>query len=227
MNNKLTSLFLVTLFITSAMIAVPSAAAHFTLGANGPAGSETPRGGLPWLAAPNMAGTYSNPDNHVASHLAYVSPGVLYTPPNAQANYYSPNGSVLVDTTGDLKFYINISATDTGARPGTSQPGINISACCPNYLYIAIPPEFTPSTDWEESGATDAETINRGRGDSSSVSTTITNDHRFIQVGKFQGSHKVAPGWWFVRISAPNVTYPAPYPEPWLGTEVLSKDCTR
>ncbi len=216
MNNRLLSIFLVTLFITSALIAVPEASAHFTLGAQGTAGPTSPQGGLPWLSAPFQASLYGMPGAHANGHLAYVQPGSLYAPPNAQANYYSPNGSVLVDTVGDLKFYINVSVYN--AEYPTTSGAINISGCGPKFLYIAIPPEFTPPVDWTV-GSADYETTNRGRGDSSNVDTSITNDHRFIQVGKFASNHQIAPNWWYVRISAPNTTYPAPYPANWWPSE--------
>ena len=97
MNNRILSMLLVTLFITSAVMAVPTASAHFTLGdqtTNGPGGS---MGGLPW-APINSFGRYSKSDNHSAGigyqtgdgHLAYVTPGSLYMPISEQQNYYSP-----------------------------------------------------------------------------------------------------------------------------------------
>lgn len=231
-------MLLVTLFITSAVMAVPTASAHFTLGdqtTNGPGGS---MGGLPWV---NGIGRYSKPDNHSAGigyqtgdgHLAYVTPGSLYVPPNQQLNYYSPNGSVMVDTTGDLVFYINVShmlnqregpwisgmgpidiVCDDGVRV---EAGQGYSPVRPHFLYIAIPPDFTPPVDWMENEGQDGRTNNGGLGRASNVATTITNDYRWIQTGKFRGDHPYAPGWWFVRISAPDVNYPDPLPAQWLA----------
>jgi hypothetical protein len=238
MNNRILSMLLVTLFITSAVIAVPTASAHFTLGdqtINGPGGS---MGGLPWV---NGFGRYSKPDNHSAGigyqtgdgHLAYVTPGSLYVPPNQQLNYYSPNGSVMVDTTGDLVFYINVSqllnqregpwvsgmgpidiVCDDGVRV---EAGQGYSPVRPHFLYIAIPPDFTPPVDWMENEGQDGRTNNAGLGRASNVATTITNDYRWIQTGQFRGDHPYAPGWWFVRISAPDVDYPDPLPPWWMG----------
>jgi hypothetical protein len=75
------------------------------------------------------------------------------------------------------------------------------------YLYIAIPPEFTPPVDWE-AGFPDAQTTNLGLGETSNIETTITNDHNMIFTGKFNGRHQVAPGWWFVRISSTPEDFP-------------------
>ncbi|MCW3974638.1 MAG: hypothetical protein NWE86_00130, partial [Candidatus Bathyarchaeota archaeon] len=64
MNKRLLSMLLVTLFITSAIMAVPTASAHYTLGDQttmGPGGS---MGGLPWTTG--GFGRYSKPDNHSA-----------------------------------------------------------------------------------------------------------------------------------------------------------------
>ncbi|KON28343.1 hypothetical protein AC481_01800, partial [miscellaneous Crenarchaeota group archaeon SMTZ-80] len=248
MNKRLLSMLLVTLFITSAIIAVPTASAHYTLGDQTPMGPGGSMGGLPWT---NGFGRYSKPDNHSDGigyqigdgHLAYVTPGSLYVPLSDQAaNYYSPNGSIMVDTTGDLQFYINVSHYSGGVGAGNpidwsadQDNGGPISIMCdensifrvesdqgyapvkPHFIYIAIPPDFTPPVDWMENEGQDGRTQNAGLGRASNVATTITNDYRWIQTGKFRGDHPYAPGWWFVRISAPNVDYPDPLPEAWFG----------
>jgi len=162
---------------------------------------------------------------HKQGHIAFVQPGSLYVPPSDQANYYSPNGAIITDSVGDLYFYvcvsddlldgqtgpINISwrrtGDNTGASPlNTNSPdrGFELS----KYLYIAVPPEFTPPVDWAK-GSPDALTTNNGGGVSSNIQTTITNDYNFIQTGKFGSRHPVAPNWWFVRITATPIDFPA------------------
>ena len=172
---------------------------------------------------------------HVPGHQAFVQPGTLYIPPSDQLNYYSPDGAVLTDTVGDLFFYVCVSPftkdSAIGAPAPTEQAGpINVtwrsqadratgrgdrsdwsfpSLYQPSkYLYLAIPPEFTPPTDWA-AGWGDVLTTNQGYGDTSNVETTITNDHSMIMTGKFGPRHPVAPNWWFVRITAEPRDFPA------------------
>jgi len=157
---------------------------------------------------------------HVPGHIAFVQPGTLYVPPSDQANYYSPDGAVLTDTVGDLFVYIclsddlvdgqsgpiNISfrGTDTSNMLiGQPQSLYELS----KYIYIAIPPEFTPPVDWA-AGWGDVLTTNQGFGDTSNIETTITNDHNMIATGKFGPRHPVAPNWWFVRITAAPENFP-------------------
>ncbi|MEM3004495.1 MAG: carboxypeptidase-like regulatory domain-containing protein, partial [Candidatus Bathyarchaeia archaeon] len=164
---------------------------HYSLGFQGVNGPEAPMG--------NRLNTL--PDEHKIGHVAYVLPGSLYVPPSLQDNYYSPNGSVIVDTSGDLYFYINISST---AGP------VNITWESNDYfgrwLYIAIPPEFTPPKGWDTVFG----------GNSTYVWSSITNDRFFIETGRFHDRHPLAPNWWYIRISAPHHTYDGPNPA-WIG----------
>jgi hypothetical protein len=164
---------------------------------------------------------------HIPGHIAFARPGTLYVPPSDQFNYYSPDGAVLTDTVGDIFFYICVAdeyrILDNQYWDGQSGP-INISwrgetedflTRTPfslfeprKYIYIAIPPEFTPPVDWE-AGWGDAQTTNQGFGDTSNIETTITNDHQFIETGKFGSRHPVAPNWWFVRITSDPTYHPA------------------
>lgn len=173
---------------------------------------------------------------HVPGHIAFVRPGTLYVPPSDQFNYYSPDGAVLTDTVGDLFVYICIAddVSDEENKQvldpqndriwdGQSGP-INISwrgetnnflTRTPfelfeprRHIYIAIPPEFEPPVDWG-AGWGDIQTTNQGFGDTSNIETTITNDHQFIETGKFGSHHPVAPDWWFVRITSDPTYHPA------------------
>lgn len=235
MSKRILATLCVTLFIISVLASVSQVSAHYTLGdqKSSKIGEEN-AGGLRWTN--NHATTHTTasgpaydtwPYGHVPGHIAFVQPGSLYVPPSDQVNYYSPNGSVLVDTVGDLRFYICIA--DNVDKQGVLHPEwqagpINISwrantvsgrpadntADPPDlsrYLYIAIPPEFTPPVDWTR-GSPDLLTLNRGDGVRSNVETSITNDYNMIYVGKFQPNHPVAPGWWFVRITATPIEFP-------------------
>jgi hypothetical protein len=122
---------------------------------------------------------------------------------------------------GDMWFYINVSApiditwetTDQGTLPdGTPIGDPDKPDFQPHskWFYIAIPPEFGVPEGWNDpEGWDDPTTENSGWGNAASVITSITNDYRYIQVGKFKGSDLFAPGWWFVRVSAPAVEWPA------------------
>jgi len=191
-----TGLLFVTLLL-STFAGVQQVSANYTLGRQGTDGPEAPMGNP----------TNTMPDNHVTQayaeangytnfHLACVSPGLFYSPLSVQQNYYSPDGAVIVDTTGNLYFYINIS--NPANLSNTAQPGLDISWEKHNgrarWLYIAIPPEFTPVAD----------TTSKWR-----VVTSITIDYHFIKTGRFDQYHPLAPNWWYIAISAPNVTDPA------------------
>jgi len=132
---------------------------------------------------------------------------------------------VITDTVGDLFLYICIAdeITENDNEPIThaDQAGpINISwrrITIPKsppssleyskLLYIAIPPEFTPTVNWAE-GFPETLTTNFGLGDASNIETTITNDYNMIQTGKFWPRHPVAPNWWFIRITSTPVDFP-------------------
>jgi hypothetical protein len=194
------------------------------------AGNGQPRFHVP----PNWGNSVPTADqNHIPGHQAFLLPGSLYIPPSDQRNYYSPDGAILTDTVGDFFLYVCVSDfTEENSRPGapltTEQAGpINISWKTPSdpneaawpytapgslyelsrYLYIAIPPEFTPPVDWA-AGWGDVLTTNQGFGDTSNIETTITNDHNMIMTGKFGPMHPVAPGWWFIRITAEPRDFP-------------------
>jgi len=185
------------------------------------AGNGKPRFHVSPAISPTAAG-------HVSGHQAFVQPGTLYIPPSDQLNYYSPDGAVLTDTVGDLFYYICVSDFTKDSKPGELAPNeqagpINISWRTPDqppnafpirslwqpskFLYLAIPPEFTPPTDWA-AGWGDLLTTNQGFGDTSNIETTITNDHNMIQTGKFGPRNPVAPNWWFVRITAEPRNFP-------------------
>ncbi|MHA1951926.1 MAG: carboxypeptidase-like regulatory domain-containing protein [Candidatus Thorarchaeota archaeon] len=187
--------------------------------------------GQPRYHIPENGWDMANRDwaGHVPGHIAFVRPGTLYVPPSDQFNYYSPDGAVLTDTVGDLFVYIcvadQIEFTFSDRQVWTGQDGpINISwrGEQENFLtrgpfslfeprkhiYIAIPPEFTPPVDWE-AGWGDVQTTNQGFGDTSNIETTITNDHQFIETGKFGSRHPVAPNWWFIRITSDPTYHPA------------------
>ncbi len=182
--------------VISTLVGVENVSAHFTLGHQGVSGPEAPMGN-PTNTMPDQHAnnSYAVAQGFEAGHLAYVSPGLLYQPISAQYQYYSPNGSVVTGSTGPLCFYINISSPANASN--IKQPGLDISFERYNgrskYLYIAIPPEFTPV----------ANTTSKWR-----VVTSITSDYAFIKVGKFTADHPFAPGWWYIAITAPNVTDP-------------------
>ncbi|MCW4032687.1 MAG: carboxypeptidase-like regulatory domain-containing protein, partial [Candidatus Bathyarchaeota archaeon] len=234
MNKKVLAIIAVTLFITSGFMAIPQAAAHNTLGYQSPTGPAQPMGtkGVDKPGALGLAHVdgQPNPDGgnfHVwgvdaEATVVYALPGKNYLPLSAQANYYSPDGAILTDTMGDMWFYINISApiditwetTDQGTLPDgvtdigdPDKPDFQPHS---KWFYIAIPPEFGVPEGWNDpEGWDDPTTENSGWGNAASVITSITNDYRYIQVGKFKGSDLRAPGWWFVRVSAPAVEWPA------------------
>lgn len=143
----------------------------------------------------------SLPGGHSLGHVAYVQPGSLYEPPALQKNFYSPNGSVIVETVGDLYFYINVSSA-AGPINITWESNLHFGS----WLYIAIPPEFEPPKGWG--------TIIGGN--STYVWSSITNDRFHIETGKFPPRHPLAPEWWYIRISAPDVTYGGSNPA-WAG----------
>jgi hypothetical protein len=199
----ISGLVIITL-ILSTIALVNQASAHYTLGHQGVNGPEAPRGELsniwnkdePWPRGKHVNQSYALANGYQNYHAAYVSPGLLYQPLDVQGNYYSPNGSILTDTVGPLYFYINISDPANISDP--NQPGLDISfekhSARGRWLYIAIPPEFEPvadtPTNWK-------------------VLTSITADYHFIKTGKLKSDHQLAPGWWYIAISAPNVTDPA------------------
>jgi hypothetical protein len=228
LNKTILATLCVTIFVLSAIATVNTASAHYTLGKQLPNEiGETLAGGLPiqpTSGAGNGQPRFHTPPvlgGHFPGHIAFVQPGSLYVPPSDQMNYYSPDGAVLVDSVGDLYFYICLSDFTEDSIPGEAigpfeQSGpINISwrgnqehflSRTPlslwelsKAIYIAIPPEFTPPTDWE-AGWGDVLTTNQGFGDTSNIETTITNDHNMIHTGKFGPRHPVAPNWWFIRI---------------------------
>jgi len=234
MNKRILATLCVTIFVLATLATVQSVSAHYTLGEQNPGDiGEANAGGLP-ISPTNGGGNGFNRfhvpadwQGHVPGHIAFVQPGTLYIPPSDQNNYYSPDGAVLTDSVGDLFMYICLSD-----MVGDGQDGpINISwrgGIDPydttadsfltrgpftlfeqsKFLYIAIPPEFTPPVDWA-AGWGDVQTTNQGFGDTSNIETTITNDHNFIQTGKFGPRHPVAPNWWFVRFTAAPTSHPA------------------
>jgi len=229
MNKRILATLCVTIFVLATIATVSQVSAHYTLGDQLPGNiGETNAGGLP-IQPTNGAGN-GNPrfhladqGGHVPGHMAFVQPGGLYVPPSDQMNYYSPDGAVLVDSVGDLYFYITLSDDEIAKANGWGGP-MNISWRIhgdtwigsrennalwepTKYLYIAFPPEFTPPVDWE-AGFPDAQTTNLGLGETSNIETTITNDHNMIFTGKFNDRHTVAPGWWFVRITVTPEDFP-------------------
>jgi hypothetical protein len=105
----------VTIFVLSAIATVNQVSAHHTLGEQLPGSiGETLAGGLPVQPTSGAGNGFNRfhipPDwqGHVSGHIAFVMPGTLYIPPSDQFNYYSPDGSVLTNSVGDL-FYICIS----------------------------------------------------------------------------------------------------------------------
>ena len=200
------------------LTSVAQVSAHYTLGDQLPTSiGESNAGGLPTT---NGNARFHQPpavEGHHPGHIAFVQPGSLYVPPSDQLNYYSPDGGVITESVGDLFLYLCIS-DDLG--DGQSGP-INISwrrettemAKPPGfpesskYIYVAIPPEFSPPVDWE-AGTWDVLTTNMGGGETSNIETTITNDHNFIQTGFFSPRHPVTPNWWFIRITATPVDFP-------------------
>ncbi|MBS7650377.1 MAG: carboxypeptidase-like regulatory domain-containing protein [Candidatus Bathyarchaeia archaeon] len=188
MTLRVLTVFIVLLLVQGMLHKVEG---HYTLGFQGLNGPETPMGDR----------INSLPGGHSSGHVAYVQPGSLYMPPALQGNYYSPNGSVIVDTVGDLYFYINVSST-VGPINVTWELNLHFGS----WLYIAIPPEFNPPSGWDTFIG----------GNSTYVWSTITNDRFHIETGKFPARHPLAPEWWYIRISAPNTTYTGSNPA-WAG----------
>lgn len=183
---------------------VQHVAAHYTLGSQSPSGPTKPRGDgidTTWNAVDDNSRSghaldpYSITNSYGTGSIAYVSPGLLYEPLDVQGNYYSPNGSILTDTVGPLYFYINISEPANLSDP--NQPGLDISweehSARARWFYIAIPPEFEPVADTPSGWK---------------VITSITSDYHFIKTGKLKSDHPIAPNWWYIAITAPNVTDP-------------------
>jgi len=182
LNNRVLAAFLVTLFIVATFATVAEVQAHFTLGVQTSTGPQTD--GLAW---PNRS--VGAAGNHVEGAIAYVTPGLGYIPPDQQmVNYYSPDAAIITDTTGGLKFYINL--TEYWSERGLD--AWNITWEADYWLVIAIPPEFTPQADW----------VN---GETTGVSTSITNDYALIRTGQFAYDDDVAPNWWYIKISAATV----------------------
>jgi len=99
--------FLTLLISTFAM--VDQVSAHYTLGHQGISGPEAPMGNpVNTMPDDHANNAYAVSNGFAAGHLAYVSPGLLYQPISLQPNYYSPNGAILVDTTGDLILHQHI-----------------------------------------------------------------------------------------------------------------------
>ena len=187
MNNRLLAAFLVTLFIVATFATVAEVQAHYTLGVQTSTGPTI--NGLAWpdRGVDNAGSTVTG--NHVDGSIAYVTPGLGYIPPFQQmSNYYSPEASIITDTTGGLTFYINV----TWGLGDVDKELWNITWEAGDHGYwliIAIPPEFTPLGNWTA-------------GETTGVSTSITNDYALIATGKFANDHDIAPGWWYVEVSA-------------------------
>lgn len=204
MKIEVTTTLVLFALVLSTIAGVHQVSAHYTLGHQGVNDPEVPRGMAnniwnnqePWPRGMHVNQSYATANGYQNFHVAYVSLGLFYQPLDVQQNYYSPNGSVLTDTTGPLFFYINVS--DPANLSDPSQPGLDISWEKHNgrsrWLYIAIPPEFTPVAD----------TPTKWR-----VVTSITANYRFIKTGKFDSYHPFAPNWWYIAVTAPNVTDPA------------------
>ena len=225
MDKRILATLCVTIFMLATLATVPQVSAHYTLGEQNPGSiGEVNAGGLPVALGGLGPDRFHQPPTlagHVAGHIAFVQPGSLYIPPSDQLNYYSPSGAVITDTVGDLYFYvclsddaeaqggpINISWRGTDASNSlVGNPTVSLYELS-RYLYIAIPPEFTPPVDWA-AGWGDVLTTNQGFGDTSNIETTITNDHNMIMTGKFGPRHPVAPNWWFVRITANPIEFPS------------------
>jgi len=188
LNNRILAAFLVTLFIVATFATVAEVQAHFTLGDQSETGPYND--GLLWDGgdAPG-ARSIGTDGNHVPGSIAYVTPGLGYIPPDQQmVNYYSPDAAIITDTTGGLTFYINVTDS-TPIEAMTPNPLWNITWEEDFWLTIAIPPEFTPLGDW-------------ANGETTGVSTSITNDYGLIRTGKFDNDDDVAPNWWYIKISA-------------------------
>ncbi|MCW4032774.1 MAG: carboxypeptidase-like regulatory domain-containing protein [Candidatus Bathyarchaeota archaeon] len=237
MNKRILATIAVTLFLTSSFMSIQQVTAHYTLGAQTPNGPAQPMGQKGLDTAPdlhaNPGGWGTDPD----ATVVYALPGKNYEPLGVQQNYYSPDGAILTDTTGDIWFYINVSSPininwDEWSDPDGGGPAAADFQPHSKWFYIAIPPEFGVPEGWN---GPDTEvwnsptTENSGYGDASSVITSITNDYRYIQVGKFKESHMFTPGWWFVRVSAPAVEWPAgvnypPNVTPWPGVGMTNSN---
>ena len=184
MSKRVLAAFLVTLFIVATFATVAEVQGHFTLGVQ-----DVPPGTPSFFPTTDGTPFYPNHDtsltNHVPGSIAYVTPGLGYVPPTKKdPNYYSPDGAVITDTVGGLTFYINV--TDYYIRAAEVW---DITWEDDNWLVIAIPPEFTPLADW-------------ANGETTGVSTTITNDYALIRTGQFAYDDGVAPNWWYIQISA-------------------------
>jgi hypothetical protein len=180
LSKRLLAAFLVTLFIVSAFATVAEVQGHFTLGDQTLSGAVN--NGTPFYPSHDTSLT-----NHILGSLAYVTPGLGYVPPAEQMlNYYSPDSAIITDTTGGLTFYINVTDLVDYLTIW------NITEEVSYKLVIAIPPEFTPVANWTA-------------GETTGVSTSITNDYACIATGQFASDHDVAPGWWYIMVTAETV----------------------
>ena len=190
MSKRVLAAFLVTLFIIATFATVAEVQAHYTLGLQGTGVPGSPVPTPNTYGAETIAG-----DNHVAGHIAYVTPGLNFKLPKDQLpNYYSPDGAIITETSGALLFFINFTSMDAynrqaeGAGLGAAID-IKYDGDFANWLYIAIPPEFGVTEGWED--MTEAYVV-----------TSITNNYATIETGKFSSTNGFAPNWWYVRISS-------------------------
>lgn len=158
-----TRILAIAILLSSVVVSSISVEGHVSLGEQGP-----------WGPVEGTFGNSSSLTGHVPGDSAYVLPGSMYQTTAEQGNYYSPSGSIFVETFGDLTFAINISGT------AKSLP-----------LKIFLPPEFTPPVNWKAY-------------DDSNVWTTITNDYHYVETGRVSDTDGFAPSWWYIEVSAPS-----------------------
>ena len=208
MNKKLAASLTIAIFLLSTIAILAPVQAHFTLGQNvpnypyttqnfdphvqgivgyvWPGGGEdaydgSPTGSVPGslnLAGPGYVAPY--PLNALTAAKVYPSP---WTQNFAQedGDEYAPSGAIVTGTTGDLIFAVNY--TDHGSGLAAPQ-GLKNQAW--DYLYIAIPPEFTvPGPE--------------------QIVTTISNTANKINVYKANPYDRYVPGWTIIGIGADNM----------------------
>jgi len=158
-----TRIIAIAILLSSLVVSSISVEGHVSLGEQGL-----------WGPVEGTFGNSSSLTGHVSGDSAYVLPGSIYQTIAEQGNYYSPSGSIFVETFGDLTFAINISETAKNLP-----------------LKICLPPEFTPPVDWKAY-------------DDSNVWTTITNDYYYVETGRVLDTDEFAPGWWYIKVSAPS-----------------------
>jgi hypothetical protein len=200
LNKKLAASLSIAIFLMSTLAILAPVQAHFTLGRNNegvyaytvqnfdphvpgiigyvwPGGSENTYLGSPTGVTNKVGPGYVPPYPVNALTAAGVyNPSWTQNLAQLDGHEYSPFGAIVVGSTGDLMFAINITQWADDSCPGPS--------CTYTALYIAIPPEFKVPNTPEQ------------------VVTTITNNYANIISYTINPYDRYVPGWTVIGIFA-------------------------